>query len=383
MENTKSIFDKSSVEHHTLKNRLVVAPLTRKSAYADGTPSQPMISYYSAFAKGGFSLIITEGIYTDDLYSKADANQPGLVTQKHVDGWKEVVNGIHQYKALVVAQLMHGGALGQYSEHNIAPSAIRPIGLRSTEIGGLTGDFPVPKEMNAADLNAVKNGYVNAALMAYQAGFDGVELHGANGYLFDQFVTEHTNLRTDQYGGSTVNRLRFLMEVFDAIKEALPTGFIIGIRLSESKVNNLVYRWPGGSATAIEIFSVLKNISPSYYHLAAEGGNWVRECLYTDGQSSSSIAKSLTGVPVIANGGLHDLSISLPLLQNNHADLLSIGRAAIANPDWPNLIANGRQPVPFFNELIKPSLTLAHTHAVLSRYHQQTAMAANLTKRTD
>jgi 2,4-dienoyl-CoA reductase-like NADH-dependent reductase (Old Yellow Enzyme family) len=371
MENMKSIFDKTRLHNQTLKNRLVVAPLTRKSAHADGTPGELMVPYYTAFAAGGFSLIITEGTYTDDLYSKAEVNQPGLVNEEHVKGWKRVVDGIHHYGALAIAQLMHGGALGQYRDENIAPSAIQPIGLRSTEPGGLSGRFPLPKEMTADDIKAVKEGYVDAALRAHQSGFDGVELHAANGYLFDQFITAHTNIRTDKYGGSTANRLRFLMEVFQEIRDTLPADFIIGIRLSESKVNDLGYRWPGGSATAIEIFTLLKKLNVSYFHLAAEGGNWARECLYADGSSSSGLARNLTGVPIIANGGLHDLNISLPLLQNGHADLLSIGRAAIASPDWPNLIATGQQPVPFFKELIKPRATLAHTNAVLKRYHRQ------------
>lgn len=367
----KSIFDNVQLHQQILKNRLVVAPLTRKSAQADGTPTQEMALYYTAFASGGFGLIITEGTYTDNLYSKADANQPGLVTENHVEGWKTITNGVHQYKALIIAQLMHGGALGQYSEQTIAPSAVRPVGERSTEAGGLTGPYPIPREMTAADFEAVKNGYVNAALMAKKAGFDGVELHSANGYLFDQLVTEHTNLRSDQYGGNTVNRLRFLIEVFYAIKNKVPADFIIGIRLSESKVNDLRYRWPGGSSTANEIFSILKSLDASYFHLAAEGGNWARECLYNDGLSSSGIAKSLTNVPVIANGGLHDLSIASKLLENEQADLLAIGRAAIANPDWPNLIATNQETVPFFKELIKPSLTLKHSQAALQKFRQQ------------
>jgi 2,4-dienoyl-CoA reductase-like NADH-dependent reductase (Old Yellow Enzyme family) len=207
-------------------------------------------------------------------------------------------------------------------------------------------------------------------MLAKSAGFDGVEIHAANGYLFDQFITPHTNLRTDGYGGTVENRLRFLKEVFWAIKNVVPKDFIIGIRLSESKVNDLTYRWRGGSQMANAIFKNLQDVKPGYFHLAAEGGNWARECMYDDGTSSNSIAKQITGVPIIANGGLHQLEIANELLNNNHADLVAIGRAAIANPDWPNLIKQRKEPIPFIKDLIKPSLTLTHTKSVQQRIHQ-------------
>lgn len=372
METVKSsLFNKVNLHHRQLRNRLVVAPMTRRSAMPDGTPSVQMVEYYHAFAAGGFAMIITEGTYTDNYFSKADVNQPGIITEQHVQGWKIVTRSVHDCDALIVCQLMHAGALSQYSEHTIAPSAVQPIGERATEPGGLTGSFPVPVEMTIADMELVKQGYVQAARQAYRAGFDGVEIHAANGYLFDQFITEHTNLRQDQYGGTVYNRLLFLIEVFTAIKEALPEEFMIGIRLSESKVNDLRYRWPGKSETANAIFEVLKNLPVSYFHLAAEGGNWARECMYPDGLSSTGIAKKLTQVPVIANGGLHDVALAESLIQSQQADLISIGRAAIANPHWPELVYNGKKPIPFFKDLIKPSLTLEHTQTVLQKYKKE------------
>jgi 2,4-dienoyl-CoA reductase-like NADH-dependent reductase (Old Yellow Enzyme family) len=112
---------------------------------------------------------------------------------------------------------------------------------------------------------------------------------------------------------------------------------------------------------------VLKDLGASYFHIAAEGGNWARECLYADGQSSNGIAKKLTGVPIIANGGLHNTLTATSLISSNQTDLISIGKAAIANPNWANLIAAGQPTIPFFSELIKPSLTLQHTNAVLKQ----------------
>ena len=369
---SKTIFDPLEIRGRKLANRLVVAPMTRVSATPAGVPTQEMADYYEAFAEGGFGMIITEGTYTDELFSKANRDQPGIANAEHVYGWKCVVTAVHRHNALIISQLMHGGALSEVTEATIAPSAVQPAGLRSTDNLVSPSPFPMPRAMQTEDLNAVKGGYVRAALLAREAGFDGVELHAANGYLFDQFITPHTNLRADEYGGNERNRLRFLMEVYQAVKAALPGDFIVGIRISESKVNDLAYRWPGGSETARRVFEVLAEIDPDYVHIAAEGGRWERECKYPDGSSSNSIAKSLLRSPVIANGGMHDVALAETLLNNHAADLVSIGRAAIASPDWPRRVAAGDPVVPFFKELIKPSLTLAHTQRVKEQCHEST-----------
>ncbi|MDR6805504.1 2,4-dienoyl-CoA reductase-like NADH-dependent reductase (Old Yellow Enzyme family) [Dyadobacter sp. BE34] len=361
---SKTIFDSPEIHGRKLANRLVVAPMTRVSATPDGVPTQEMADYYEAFAAGGFGMIITEGTYTDELFSKANHNQPGIANTAQMQGWKCVATAVHRHNVLIINQLMHGGALSEITDETIAPSAVQPLGLRATDHTVSPSPFPMPRAMQAEDLEAVKAGYVHAAWLAYEAGFDGVELHAANGYLFDQFITPYTNLRTDAYGGNERNRLRFLMEVYRAVKAALPDGFIVGIRVSESKVNDLTYRWPGGSETARRIFEVLAEINPDYLHIAAEGGRWERECRYPDGTSSNSIAKSLLKSPVIANGGMHDVALAEKLLNSNAADLVSIGRAAIASSDWPKLMAAGQPVIPFFKELIKPSLTLAHTRRV-------------------
>ncbi|MGG7664843.1 NADH:flavin oxidoreductase [Dyadobacter sp. BHUBP1] len=368
----KTIFDSIEIRGRKLANRLVVAPMTRVSATPEGVPTQEMADYYEAFAAGGFGMIITEGTYTDELFSKTNRNQPGIANEAHVHGWKRVVTAVHEYNVLIINQLMHGGALSEMTGETIAPSAVQPVGLRATDNTVFPSPFPMPRAMQTKDLDAVKAGYVRAAMLAHEAGFDGVELHAANGYLFDQFITPHTNLRTDEYGGNERNRLRFLMEVYRAVKAALPADFIVGIRVSESKVNDLTYRWPGGSETARRIFEILAEIDPDYLHIAAEGGRWERECRYPDGTSSNSIAKSLLRSPVIANGGMHDIALAEALLNSNAADLVSIGRAAIASPDWPKRMAAGEPVVPFFKELIKPSLTLAHARRVREQYNTST-----------
>jgi 2,4-dienoyl-CoA reductase-like NADH-dependent reductase (Old Yellow Enzyme family) len=361
------LFQPIRLQERTLKNRFAVAPMTRRSASSLGVPTEEMAEYYAAYAKGGFGLIITEGTYTDDLFSKADDNQPGLVTQEQLAGWKQVVTQVHaaDRNALIMLQLMHAGALAQHTDKTIAPSAVQPVGTRNTEPGGLKGPFPLPAAMTEKDLAEVKAGFMQTARNAVAAGFDGVEIHAANGYLLDQFISPHTNLREDQYGGSYHNRLRLLIEIFEGIKAVVPHDFLIGIRLSESKVNDLTYRWPEGADAAKAIFNVLKDVDASYFHIAAEGGNWAREALYSDGQSSNGIAKRLTGKPIIVNGGMHDMTLATTLLSGQQADIISIGRKAITNPDLPTRIAGGEALIPFSKELIRESLTLSHVSQLL------------------
>ncbi|MBW8686672.1 oxidoreductase [Chitinophaga rhizophila] len=359
------LFRPLKIGAQVLKNRFAVAPMTRRSATADGVPTAEMASYYAAFARGGFAMIITEGTYTDIHFSRTDDDQPGLVNDAQLAGWKHITDSVHHngrdnsgQTARIILQLMHGGALVQHTNQTIAPSAVQPVGVRNTERGGLKGAFPLPTAMTEATLATAKAGFIATAQRAVLAGFDGVEIHAANGYLIDQFITPHTNTRTDNYGGNDRNRLRFLMEVYQEIKAVVPADFIVGVRLSESKVNDLTYRWPNGAEAATAIFTILNELNADYIHIASEGGNWGRESLYADGRSSNSIAKRLTGRPVIVNGGMHNVSLAASMLSGELADMVSIGKAAISNPDLPQKIARGEALIPFDKRLIKDSLKL-------------------------
>lgn len=319
---------------HRLRNRLAVAPMSRVSAGWDGVPTAAMSGYYARYAEGGFALIITEGIYTDGAYSQAYAAQPGLVTPAQVEGWRQVTDAVHAKGGLIVAQLMHAGALSQHLPCTIAPSAVQPAGVMMSEYGG-EGPFPLPREMNTDDIRILIDGFVQAAMYARQAGFDGVEVHAANGYLLDQLLTPHLNLRMDEYGGVMSNRFRIIGEILHGIRREAPAGFIAGLRLSEGKVNDLAYRWPEGAVMAREVLEQVRVAGPTYVHIAAEHGDWRRDCLYEDGSSYGGLAKLITGLPVIVNGGLHRLDIAEEVLLNGHGDILALGKAALADPFWP------------------------------------------------
>ena len=281
------LFDRVSLENHSLKNRLTVAPMTRTSATADGLVTTEIVRYYESMAEGGFAAIITEGVYTDMLHSQALPFQPGIATTEQAESWKKITAAIHRHGAMAICQLMHGGALVSDTVMPIAPSSIRPKGYTMTKGGVGRMPYAIPKEMTLVDIESVRNGFITAARFACEAGFDGVEIHAANGYLLDQFITPHTNQRIDAYGGTMAHRYRIIYEIIEGVKSALPEGFIIGLRISESKVNDLAYRWPEGPDFARQLLDEIVKCIPTYLHVAAEGGNWERECRYADATSSS------------------------------------------------------------------------------------------------
>ncbi len=353
-----------------LKNRIAVAPLSRVSTRGDGIPTKQMAQYYATYAQGGFSLIISEGTYTDLAYSQGYPHQPGIATESQIQGWQKVTNAVHAAGGLIFIQLMHAGALSQGNSHRsqtLAPSAVQPKGEKMVEYGGEAGLFAMPKVMTKADLQSVIAGFVQAALQAQKAGFDGIEIHGANGYLIDQFITIYTNQRTDQYGGSVENRTRFAVEIVEAVRQAVGQAYPVGIRLSQTKVNDLDYRWSGGEIEGRAIFTALRQAGVDFIHLASEGRDWLETSRIGEGITINQLAKQVAQVPIIANGGMHKLEQADRVLIEGHGDLISLGRGAIANPDWVNRLATGQPFEPFDRGMIAPEANLNNTQRWLSQ----------------
>ncbi len=190
--------------------------------------------------------------------------------------------------------------------------------------------------MTSTEIDTVMAAFAAAAVRAREAGFDGVEVHAANGYLLDQFLTDYTNARDDQYGGNTgLNRVRLTAEVLTAVRTALGPDFLVGVRLSQTKVNDFTHRWAGGAAEAEIIFGSLAGTGVDYLHIASEGRDFIDTARFSDGRTITALARAVTGLPVMANGGMHDLQQAADVLDGGHADLLSLGRGALANPDLP------------------------------------------------
>lgn len=324
----------------SLSNRLAVAPMTRVSATERGVPTARMAGYYSGFARGGFGLVITEGLYTDEDYSQGYLFQPGLANDAHREGWRPVVAGVRAHGTGIIAQLMHAGALSQgnrYGAVTKGPSALRPKGRQMGFYRGV-GDYAVPEAMTPREIADAVAGFARAAVRAREAGFDGVEIHGANGYLLDQFLSEGINLREDRYGGDVEARLRLTNEVVTTVRDAVGPGFAVGVRISQAKVNDFSHKWSGGEEEAAAIFGSLGKLPLDYLH-TTEFEAW--RPAFAEGPSLAAMARKYARVPVLANGALHDAGQAAGLIGRGEADGVSLGRGALAHADWPQRVLAG------------------------------------------
>ncbi|MPZ45737.1 MAG: NADH:flavin oxidoreductase [Betaproteobacteria bacterium] len=342
----------------TLSNRLAVAPMTRVSAEADGCATRRMAEYYRAFAQGGFGLVITEGVYTDKAYSQGYLFQPGLSGDVQREAWRPTVDGVHACDGRIITQLMHAGALSQGNAHRTGtrgPSAVRPKGEQMGFYRG-SGAYPVPVAMTSSEISEAIEGFAQAARRAVEAGFDGVEIHGANGYLLDQFLTEGINRRDDRYGGDLARRLRLTVEVAEAVRAAVGSSFVVGVRISQGKVNDFVHKWRGEENEAEVIFRTLGALPVDYLH-TTEFEAW--RPAFDTGPTLAALAKRHARIPVLANGSLHDPRKAVGVLERDEADFISLGRGALTHPDWPRRVQDGAALEEFDPALLTPIADLA------------------------
>lgn len=364
MTNKDLLYETVTLGSITLDNRVGVAPMTRTSATPEGVATDQMVDYYAKFARGGFGLIITEGTYPDNTYSQGYFDQPGIIDNEQVRAWKKVTDAVHQEGGKIFVQLMHAGALSQgnrFVSDTLGPSAVQPKGQQMKVYGG-DGTFPLPKEATKEDITEVIKGFVEASKNAKEAGFDGIEIHGANGYILDQFLTDYTNKRTDEYGGTIENRVRLLVEVSRAVREAIGKEYPIGIRISQGKINDYYHKWPDKEKDAEIIFGQLGQAGLDFIHVTEfeawqpafpEGeGTDATDSAFGDGPTLAALAKKYGKLPVIANGSLHDPKKAKEIIEKGEADVITLGRGALANDDWANKVKNGEQPEEFVPEKI-------------------------------
>ncbi|XVQ83356.1 alkene reductase [Microbispora siamensis] len=304
-----------------LPNRLVMAPMTRSRAYVAGVPSPLTALYYAQRASAG--LIVTEGIQPSAA-GQGYMNTPGLHTNEQVAGWREVTGAVHAAGGRIVAQIMHAGGVGHPDNTGrlpVAPSAVR----LGEQIFTPTGpqDTPVAVELSTDEVEATVGDFVTAARRAVEAGFDGVELHGANGYLIHQFLSQNANLRDDRYGGSVSNRIRFAVETARAVAEEIGPDRV-GIRLSPlNGAQGLV------EEDAHELYpalvSALADLDLVYLHLLATGGDELNARIRDLWPNALIVNDPVAADPASATERLLDWG----------ADLVALGRAFLANPDLP------------------------------------------------
>lgn len=331
-----SLFAPATLGPHSLKNRVVMNPMTRCRADAEGVPTPIMATYYQQRASAG--LIITEGI-APSPNGRGYARMPGLWSAEQIAAWREVTAAVKAAGGTIFAQIMHCGRVSHpgnmpQGARIVAPSAIALAGQMYTDDLGMQ-DYPVPQAMTDADIAATKAEFVAAAQNAIAAGFDGVELHGANGYLLEQFLSPLTNTRSDAYGGSIANRLRFVVEVAKAVAEAIG-GDKVGIRLSPYGTASGMAAYAEVDETYLALASALNDAGLVYLHLvdhAALGNPAIPDAFRADLRRAWPRS--------FITGGSFDLASAQAALAAGMTDLVGMGRAFIANPDLVARLKDG------------------------------------------
>jgi len=324
---SRTLFSEFNLGENTLRNRIVMAPMTRCRAI-DGVPNDLMAQYYGQRAEGG--LLITEGT-APSANGSGYARIPGLFRANQVEGWKRVTRAVHEGGGVIFAQLMHVGRVGHPDNlpegaELVAPSAIAAAGEMYVDGKGPQPQ-PVPREMSIEDVHAAVEEFTTAAKNAREAGFDGVELHGANGYLIDQFLNPGPNQRTDRYGGSVDNRARFAVEVAHSVSDAIGAGRV-GIRLSPNGAFNDVALYDGWEDAFTYFAGQLGAVGLAYLHLVDHSSMGAP----TVGDAVKARMKKAFNGPVILAGGF-DRERAEAALAARQGDLIAFARPFLANPD--------------------------------------------------
>jgi N-ethylmaleimide reductase len=329
-------FEPTKLAALPLANHLVLAPMTRSRALGS-IPNEMMAEYYRQRATAG--LLLTEGT-APSADGLGYARIPGLYNAAQVAGWKLTTDAVHQQGGKIFVQLMHTGRIFHplnlpNGAEGVAPSALAAQGQMWTDQQQMQ-DYPTPRALTTAEVKTVVQQHAQAAKMALEAGFDGVELHGANGYLSEQFLNPTSNQRTDEYGGSMQNRVRFVLETIGAIADAIGAERT-GIRLSPWSTFNDQPNYPEIEETYAYLAEELQKLNLAYLHL-------VNLSYLGDGptQTAKTIRAKFTN-PIILNGGLDKVEAIEGMLDSGLANLVSVGRPFVSNPD---LVARLQHSVP-------------------------------------
>ena len=342
-----SLFDPIKIGDIQLANRVAMAPLTRNRS-PKAVPNDLNVTYYEQRASAG--LIITEGTPVTQQ-GQGYADVPGLYLSQAADGWKKVTSAVHAKGGKIVTQLWH---VGRVSHVSLQPNGAAPVAPSAISAGAKTyilddngngafADTSEPRALETAEIAAIVDDYRKAARTAIDSGFDGVEIHGANGYLIDQFLKTGANQRTDEYGGSIANRARFLLEVVDAVAKEIGSGRT-GLRLSPTTpANGISDSDPQPLFTYVAEQLATRGLSFIHVIEGATGGerNFQYEGTSFDYDAFRNAYRNAggTGGWMLNNG--YDREGAIEAIETGRADLVSFGRLFIANPDLVARLEHG------------------------------------------
>ena len=332
------IFSEYNLNGYILRNRLGVAPMTRMSSKADSIPRQDVLDFLVRRAENGAALVFTEAIVTDYESAQGYPGQARLVTQRQIDAWKPVTEAIHHHGAVSILQMFHCGRMA-WPEVNPAGRCIAPSPLTPQQDNPLTGEpYPVPDQASAFDIDHVVQGFVETARGAMAAGFDGIEIHGAHGYLINQFLSTYSNQRTDAYGGSLENRYRLSHEIIAAVRPVVPRERLLTFRISDWGVADpevSLFRTHEEWQALIKLLSAepIDAISLSTYDFQAPG--------FGTDQTVAQLTRAATDLPLMICGKIHDRRTAEAALAC--ADIALSAKSFLLNPNFVSDVREGKE----------------------------------------
>jgi len=323
------LFTQFQIKDFKLKNRIGVAPMTRMSAGADSIPRQDVLDFLVRRAKNGASIVYTEAIVTDYESAQGYPGQARMLTQPQIDAWKPVVKEIQKQGALAIMQMFHCGRMA-WPEVNPANRIIAPSSITPKQDNPITeSPYPVPETMSLFDIEHVIAGFVETAKGAVEAGFDGIEIHGAHGYLINQFLSPYSNKRTDSYGGSVENRYRFAHEVIQAVRKVVPDNRLLIVRISNWGVADMEVSL---FDTQEEYREIIRFLSEESIDAISVSTYEYQQKAFGSDKNMAQLTREVTELPVMICGGIYDRSSAEDALKD--ADIVLSGKSLLLNPNW-------------------------------------------------
>jgi 2,4-dienoyl-CoA reductase-like NADH-dependent reductase (Old Yellow Enzyme family)/thioredoxin reductase len=341
----ESLFQPITIRNLALKNRLVMAPMSTQLAAPDGSVTQELVAYFEERAKGGVGMILPGYTFIDSKLSKASVNQLGCHCDAMVPGLNTVVESVRPYGTRIFLQLCHAGRQtdrGVIGQMPAGPSTLFDEGGKE-----------VTRELTDEEIEEIIEAFGLAAKRAKQAGFDGVEIHGAHGYLINEFMSDYTNRRTDGYGGDVARRMRFTISVLNKVREYVGEDYPVGFRMNGSDYLETKDEKPEADgvtlSTAIEMAKILERNGVDYLHISAGIGETAENAIqpmYLAQGCNVYLAegvKKAVSVPVIAVGSITGPDMAAEIISKGRADLVALGRALIADPHFCEKARVGRR----------------------------------------
>ncbi|WP_136799848.1 NADH-dependent flavin oxidoreductase [Desulfosediminicola ganghwensis] len=355
-ETTNKLFSPFSLNSFTIRNRIGVAPMTRMSGDNRSIPRQDVLDFLVRRAVNGAGIVYTEAIVTDYESAQGYPGQARITNREQIDVWKSVADKIRDAGAISIMQIFHCGRIA-WPDVNpacriIAPSAITP----KTENPLTNAPYPLPEEMSEFEIEHVIQGFQETARGAMAAGFDGVEIHGAHGYLISQFLSNYSNKRTDKYGGSLENRFRFAHEIIQSVRKVIPTTKILSFRLSNWGIVDMDVSLFQNSGEWLDLISMLSEQSIDALSISTYD---FKENAFETNATMAELTKKASNLPLLICGKVFDRATAETALQ--HADVALFAKSMLLNPNLVEDLRSNAQLPCYSSE----QANVAYTEAIL------------------